>query len=71
MSTVSAEQNRIANLDIPLERDVFLRTLVRELAGTLENFGKMEPTMNVKDGRRWELNQERLVLGRDVDKEKG
>ena len=27
----------VASLDIPLERDVFLRTLVRELAGTLES----------------------------------
>ncbi len=27
----------ISNLDIPLERDVFLRQLVRELAGTLES----------------------------------
>ena len=28
--------SRVTELDIPLERDVFLRTLVRELAGTLE-----------------------------------
>jgi predicted ArsR family transcriptional regulator len=26
-----------ANLDIPLERDIFLRTLVRELSGTLQD----------------------------------
>jgi hypothetical protein len=29
--------NDVAPLDIPLERDVFLRSLVRELAGTLED----------------------------------
>ncbi len=27
----------VASLDIPLERDVFLRTLIRELAGTLQD----------------------------------
>lgn len=27
----------IDNLDIPLERDIFLRTLIRELSGTLED----------------------------------
>ena len=36
MNTVAAEQKHAADLDIPLERDIFLRTLVRELAGTLE-----------------------------------
>ncbi len=30
------DRTRAEALDIPLERDVFLRTLVRELAGTLE-----------------------------------
>ena len=29
-------------LDIPLERDIFLRTLIRELAGTLENVVGLE-----------------------------
>lgn len=33
-STVSAP---LAPLDVPLERDVFLRTLLRELAGTLQD----------------------------------
>lgn len=31
------EQTPIASADVPLERDVFLRTLVRELSGTLQD----------------------------------
>ena len=34
----------------------------------VENFGKLEPTMDVRDGRRWALNHGRLVLNRDVAK---
>ena len=37
MSSDQPTPTPIDQLDIPLERDVFLRTLVRELAGTLEN----------------------------------
>lgn len=33
---VSPAENRVSKLRLPLERDVFLRTLIRELAGTLE-----------------------------------
>lgn len=32
----------IASLDLPLERDVFLRTLIRELAGTLQDVVGLE-----------------------------
>lgn len=32
----TATMERVQHLEIPLERDVFLRTLIRELAGTLE-----------------------------------
>lgn len=32
----------IENLDIPLERDIFLRTLIRELSGTLEDIVGIE-----------------------------
>ena len=32
----------IQNLDVPLERDVFLRTLIRELSGTLQDVVGME-----------------------------
>jgi len=35
-TTSSADKQAVDKLDVPLERDVFLRTLVRELAGTLE-----------------------------------
>ncbi len=34
---VALKPASVANLDIPLERDVFLRTLIRELAGTLQD----------------------------------
>ncbi len=32
----------IADLDVPLERDVFLRTLIRELSGTLQDIVGLE-----------------------------
>jgi hypothetical protein len=35
-STPADEKVRLQVLDVPLERDVFLRTLIRHLAGTLE-----------------------------------
>lgn len=34
---MDAKASSVASLDIPLERDIFLRTLVRELAVTLES----------------------------------
>jgi predicted ArsR family transcriptional regulator len=38
MSTaVATVCDEVAHLDIPLERDIFLRTLLRELAGTLQD----------------------------------
>ena len=37
----------------------------------VENFGKLEPTMDPQDGRRWALNHARLVLNRDVDEANG
>ncbi len=33
-----------------------------------ETFGKLEPNMDQRDGRRWGLNHARLVLNRDLDK---
>jgi predicted ArsR family transcriptional regulator len=36
METTAKPARSLAVLDIPLERDVFLRTLIRELAGTLQ-----------------------------------
>ncbi|MCP4891937.1 MAG: hypothetical protein GY904_35780 [Planctomycetaceae bacterium] len=32
----------------------------------IENFDKLEPAMDARDGRRWAINHARLVLGRDV-----
>ena len=37
----------------------------------VENFGNLEPTMDLRDGRRWALNHARLVLNRDVAKANG
>jgi hypothetical protein len=37
METNTAQRRSLAVLDVPLERDVFLRTLIRELAGTLQD----------------------------------
>jgi predicted ArsR family transcriptional regulator len=36
------ESPPIASLDLPLERDMFLRTLIRELAGTLQDIVGLE-----------------------------
>jgi predicted ArsR family transcriptional regulator len=36
------EQGPIASADIPLERDLFLRTLIRELSGTLQDVVGLE-----------------------------
>ena len=33
-----------------------------------DTFGKLEPAMDPRDGRRWALNQARLVLNRDLEK---
>ena len=37
MAVETQSQPRVADLDLPLERDVFMRTLIRELAGTLQD----------------------------------
>lgn len=37
-----SESPRVEDLPVPLERDVFLRTLIRELAGTLQDVVGME-----------------------------
>jgi predicted ArsR family transcriptional regulator len=37
-----SELTPLAMMDVPLERDVFLRTLLRELAGTLSDVGGVE-----------------------------
>lgn len=33
----SSDRKSVSEIDVPLERDVFLRTLIRELSGTLED----------------------------------
>lgn len=37
MNDVEKEDPEMRNLNVPLERDVFLRTLIRELSGTLQD----------------------------------
>lgn len=41
-SATKARANSVTHLDVPLERDVFLRTLIRELAGTLQDVVGLE-----------------------------
>lgn len=38
----SSDRKSVSELDVLLERDVFLRTLIRELSGTLEDVGGVE-----------------------------
>lgn len=38
----AAQRHEVARLDLPLERDVFLRRLLRELAGTLQDVVGLE-----------------------------
>ena len=42
MSSSSISKTSIANLDISLERDVFIRTLIRELSGALQEIVGLE-----------------------------
>lgn len=42
MMSAQAPDRTAASLEMPLERDVFLRSLIRELAGTLQNVIGME-----------------------------
>lgn len=42
MAVLSRRDNSVEHLDVPLERDVFLRTLIRELAGTLQDVVGLE-----------------------------
>ena len=40
--TAPASRRALATLDVPLERDVFLRTLLRELSGTLHEVVRLD-----------------------------
>jgi predicted ArsR family transcriptional regulator len=42
MSTLSSDRRKVQTLDVSLERDIFLRTLVRHLAGTLQDVVGLE-----------------------------
>ena len=64
LSAVHADESSHWETQIEARRSEYLHWIV-------ENFGKLEPTMDVRDGRRWALNHARLVLRRDVDKANG
>jgi len=42
MAQIKPEQSRFAELEIPLERDSFMRTIIRELSGTLQDVVGLE-----------------------------
>jgi hypothetical protein len=42
MTSSTEIQTSVSQLDIPLERDIFLRTLIRELSGTLQEIVGIE-----------------------------
>jgi predicted ArsR family transcriptional regulator len=42
MTSSTVDEDKVAALSIPLERDVFLRTLIRELSGTLQDVVGLE-----------------------------
>ena len=70
MSTDKPTAVSIETLDIPLERDVFLRQLVRELAGTLESVVGLEEASGFVSvvGQRvgeWIDGEYRRALGTD------
>ena len=61
---VRAAESSDSEKQIETRRTEYLEWIV-------ENFGKLEPTMDQRDGRRWALNHARLVLNRDVAKANG
>lgn len=81
MCSAKAEDipEKVAKLDIPLERDVFLRTLVHELAGTLENVVGLEEASGfvsvvgqnmgewINQNYKQKLNQTKLTRQQVVD----
>jgi predicted ArsR family transcriptional regulator len=42
MEQTNSRQGELSQLNVPLERDVFLRTLIRELSGTLQDIVGLE-----------------------------
>ena len=52
MSNSSIPETAIKELALPLERDVFLRTLIRELAGTLQEVVGLDEAAGLHQRRR-------------------
>ncbi len=61
MTRLSSNENSIADLDVPLERDVFLRTLIRELAGILQDVVGLEEASGF-------ISVVGQTMGRQIDK---
>jgi hypothetical protein len=64
LNAVHANESSDQKKQIEARRSEYLDWIV-------ENFGKLEPPMDPRDGRRWALNHARLVLNRDVAKANG
>lgn len=62
MSTTAPLSLPVHELDVPLERDVFLRTLVRELAGTLQDVVGLEEAAGF-------VSVVGQTMGREIDRE--
>ena len=61
LSGVSADDDVHAQQQLAERRGAYVQWVA-------DTFGKLEPAMDPRDGRRWALNQSRLVLNRDLDK---
>jgi hypothetical protein len=59
-ATVSADDDASSEQQLAERRSEYVRWIA-------DTFGKLESTMDPRDGRRWALNQARLVLNRDLD----
>jgi hypothetical protein len=62
----------VATASAASNREKLIETRRTEyLEWVVEYFGKLEPTMDPADGRRWALNHARLFLNRDITKANG
>ena len=59
-ATVSAGDDVAFEHELAERRSEYVRWIA-------DTFGKLESSMDPRDGRRWALNQARLVLDRDLD----
>lgn len=62
MNDTSTRPGPLAHLDVPLARDVFLRTLIRELAGTLQDVVGLDEAAGF-------ISVVGETMGRDMDRD--